>query len=185
MLFRVSTTGSVARKLAFLLVFEGLVLVTAGYPDFAFDIPFSIYDSHPMLNFFAGLLHHGSDVVMIALYPPFLALALNTSLTRPFAGKRARIGLAIGSAVLGLVVVITDSPVATTLLYFVVMLLFVYALVASIHAWRTAKRGINRQRAGIFALGFGVRDLGWGLTYAIGAWVMWTQADPFAMPDIA
>jgi hypothetical protein len=46
-----------------------------------------------------------------------------------------------------------------TVLYSVVTLLFVYALVASIHASHTAKRGIARERAGIFALAFGLRDL--------------------------
>ena len=55
-LFRVSTAGSVARKLAVLLVFEGFVLVTAGFPDMAFDVPDSFYDLHPMLWFFAGLV---------------------------------------------------------------------------------------------------------------------------------
>jgi len=39
LLYRVSTTGSVARKLAVLLVVEGFVLVTAGFPEFAFAIP--------------------------------------------------------------------------------------------------------------------------------------------------
>lgn len=59
-----------------------------------------------------------------------------------------------------------------------------YALVASMHAWRTAKRGIARERAGIFALAFGVRDLGWTLSYAIAAWSMWTLPDMFAMTDL-
>jgi hypothetical protein len=34
-----------------------------------------------------------------------------------------------------------------------------------------------RKRAGIFALAFGLRDLGWVLSYAISAWVMWTQPE--------
>jgi hypothetical protein len=146
------------------------------------------FESHPTLLLFLDLVHHLGDAVMIALYPPFLALALNTKLTRPFADTRVRIGLAIGSVVLGLVVVFSPSRIGTTLLYSTLTLLFVYALVASIHAWRTAKRGIARERAGIFALAFGVRDLGWTLSYAIFAWVIWAQPELTAftvMTDIS
>ncbi len=137
-LYRVGTAGSVARKLAVLLVVEGFVLATAGFPEFASGLELSFwdsfYESHPMLGFFAGLVHHLGDAAMIALYPPFLALALNTNLTRPFADTRVRIGLAIGSVVLGLAVVFSPSRIGTTLLYSMVTLLFVYTFVASIHA---------------------------------------------------
>ena len=183
-LFRVSTTGSVARKLSVLLVVEGFVLATAEFPEFAFAIPDSFYDSHQILLWFLDLAHHLCDVAMISLYPPFLALALNTKLTRPFANKRVRIGLAIGSMVLVLGTLLSQSRFGTTLLYSTVMLLFIYALVASIHAWLIAQRGIARQRAGIFALAFGLRDIGWTLSYGISAWLMWSQADMTAMPDI-
>jgi hypothetical protein len=180
-LYRVGTTGSVARKLAVLLVVEGFVLATAEFPEFASGLGVSywesFFESNPMLLFFLDLFHHLGDAAMIALYPPFLALALNTNLTRPFADTRVRIGLAIGSVVLVLAVLFSPSRIGTTLLYSMVTLLFVYAMVASIHAWRTAKRGMARKRAGIFALAFGLRDLGWVLSYAISAWVMWTQPE--------
>ena len=191
-LYRVGTAGSVARKLFVLLVVEGFVLVTAEFPEFASGLGVSFWESffasNPMLLFFADLFHHLGDAAMIALYPPCLALALNTNLTRPFADTRVRIGLAIGSVVLVLAVLFSPSRIGTTLLYSVVTLLFVYAMMASIHAWRTAKRGMARERAGIFALAFGLRDLGWGLSYAISAWLMWTQPELTAvivMTDIS
>jgi hypothetical protein len=184
LLYRVSATGSVARKLAVLLVVEGFVLVTAEFPEFAFNIPDSFYESHPKLGWFMGLVHHLCDSVMITLYPPFLALALNTKLTRPFRNPRVRIGLAAGSILLVLGVVFNPSQITITLLYSMMTLLFVYAFLASIHAWRTAKRGIARERAGIFALAFGFRDIGWSLSYGIFAWLMWTQPDLASIPDI-
>jgi len=191
-LYRVGTTGSVARRLAVLLVVEGFVLASAEFPELASGLGDSFWDgffeSHPTMLVFLDLVHHLGDAVMIALYPPFLALALNTNLTRPFADTRVRIGLAIGSVLLALAVVFTPSRIGTTLLYSMVTLLFVYALVASIHAWRTAKRGIARERAGIFALAFGVRDLGWTLSYAISSWVIWAQPELTAftvMTDIS
>ncbi len=183
-LYRVSATGSAARKLTVLLVVEGFTLISAGFPEFVLDIPDSFYESRPMALLFASLVHHLGDAAMVALYPPFLALALNTRLTRRFTDKRVRIGLATGAVALGLAVAFSASRVVTTLLYSVVTLLFVYALVASIHAWHTAGRGVMRERAGIFALAFGLRDLGWGLCYGIFAWLMWTQPDLTTMPDI-
>jgi hypothetical protein len=183
-LYRVSTADSVARKLAVLLVVEGFVLVTAGYPEFTFDVPDSFFELHPMLYFLSSLVHHLGDAAMIALYPTFLALALSTNLTRPFVNTRVRIGLAIGSAMLGLAVVFTESPIVITLFYSMVTLLFVYALVASIHAWRTAKTDLIRERAGIFALAFGLRDLGWSLSYGIAAWLMWTQPELASSNDM-
>ena len=188
-LYRVGSPGTVARKLFILLVVEGFVLVTAGFPEFASGLEWSFwnsfYESHPTLGFFSGLIHHLSDVVMLSLYPPFLALALDTKLTRPFADKRVRIGLVIGSFVLVLPVIISPSPINITLLYSTVTLLFIYALVAAIHAWRTAKSGLARKRAGIFALAFGLRDLGWSLSYGIAAWLMWTQPEATGISDMA
>jgi hypothetical protein len=48
------------------------------------------------------------------------------------------------------------------------LLLFGYALVASIHAWRVAAPGIARTRARIFVLAFGIRDICWGFIYSYG-----------------
>jgi hypothetical protein len=185
-LFRVSTAGSVARKLAVLLVVEGFVLITAGFPEFTFNLSQLYYGPYPKVGWLLTLIHFMCDVAMIALYPSFLAAALNTKLTRPFANKRVRIGLAIGATVLVLGALLPDDPrIGATLLYLTVVLLFVFAFVASIHAWRIAEKGIARKRAGIFAIAFGLRDIGWTLSYGINAWIMWTQGGSSEMTDIA
>ncbi len=183
-LFRVGTTGSVARKLAVLLVVEGVVLITAGFPEFVLQIPESYYESHESLGFFLELLHHTADGFMVILYPTFLALALNTSLTRPFANTRVRIGIAIVTAAMVTAVTVSPQPITYMLFYSSVTVLFVYAFVASIHAWRTANRGLARERAGIFALAFGIRDVSWGLSYATAAWMM-SHPELTGMPPIA
>ncbi len=177
-LYRVGTTGTVARKLAFLLVVEGFVLITAEFPEWVLQLPGNYYESHETLLFLLGLIHHVGDGLMIVLYPSFLALALNTKLTRPIASTPVRIGLALAAAAMVLAVTFAPSPTTYMLLYASVMLVFIYAFVASIHAWRTTDRGPARTRAGIFALAFGVRDLGWSLSYAISAWLEWTQSYP-------
>lgn len=184
-LFRLSASGSVARRLAVLLVVEGFVLVTAQFPEFAFAIPYSFFDSHPKFDWFLGLAHHSCDVAMLSLYPPFLAQALDTKLTRPFGNKRVRIGLVVVSLLLVLDPIVSQSRIGITFLYSAVTLLFVFAFLASVNAWYIAERGIARERAGIFALAFGLRDIGWSLSYGIFAWLKWTQPDSAYMPDIA
>jgi len=192
-LYRVGTVGSVARKLALLLVIEGVTLLTAGFPEFALfgggEALQRFWDEHLILRIVSFISHHIGDAAMLALYPPFLALALQTKLTRPFAGKRMRIAVAVTSVALFFGVlafaIFRDSPVGSMFLYLALMLMFAFGLVASIHAWRTAKRGMARERAGIFALAFGLRDLGWGLSYAIFAWLIWTQPELNGMTNLS
>jgi hypothetical protein len=114
------------------------------------------------------IVHTIGDCAMLALYPPFLAAALQTKLTRPFAGKRMRIGLGIVSVVFVFAVQLSPLDVGAMLLYLMLSTLFGFALVAAIHAWRVAAPGIARTRAGIFALAFGIRDICWGAIYIMG-----------------
>jgi hypothetical protein len=174
-LYRVGAPGSVARKLAVLLVVEGFILVTAGYIDELFT-PATlasswISDWHQI----AEIVHHISDCAMLALYPPFLAAALQTKLTRPFADKRMRIGLAVVSVALFFAVSLSPDEIGHTLLYATMILLFGYALVVSFHAWRVAAPGIARTRAGIFTLAFGLRDVCWGFIYTHGIYLIVTR----------
>ena len=174
-LYRVGTTGSVARKFALLLVVEGATLATAEFPELALGIPDGFYELHPLLEQFLFIAHTIADAAMLALYPPFLAVALQTKLTRPFAGKRMRIGLAVASVVLVFAVQLSSWTVGATLLYLTLILLFGFALVASIHAWQVAEPGIARTRARIFALAFGFRDVCWGFVYGGSIWMVWTE----------
>jgi len=189
-LYRVGTPGSVARRLALLLVIEGVTLETAGFPEFVLGKDqYEIFAQYPVLSNFYFVLHHIGDATMLALYPAFLALALQTKLTRPFAGKRMRIAVAVLSSVLFFGVMASaifwDSEIGSQFLYVALMLMFGFGLVVSIHAWRTAERGIHRERAGIFAVAFGLRDLGWGLSYGIFAWLIWTQPEMNTMNAVA
>jgi hypothetical protein len=109
---------------------------------------------------------------MLALYPPFLATALKTPLTRPFADKRTRLGLAIASTSLFFAVLLTPLKFGATLLYLLLVLLFVFALIASVHVWAKAS-GTERTRAGIFALAFGIRDICWSVAYGSALGAIW------------
>ena len=172
-LFRVGPPGSVARMLALLLVFEGITLVTADFPFMFLDVPDSWFEANPWLEPIYFTAHTIGDAAMLALYPPFLAAALNTKLTRPFAGKRMRVVMVCVAVALVIAVEFSPLEVGATLLYLSLSLLFSYALVVSVHAWYVAT-GIARSRAGVFAMAFGLRDICWGFVYAMSIWWVWT-----------
>jgi len=172
-LYRVGTPGSVARMLSLLLVVEGFTLATADFPVMALGLNWDFYELHPLFARIYFIGHTIGDAAMLALYPPFLAAALQTKLTRPFAGRRMRIGLWVVSVVLVYAVEMSSPAIGATLLYGMLILLFGFALVASINAWYLAKAA-NRTRARVFALAFGVRDVCWGFVYAASIWWVWT-----------
>jgi hypothetical protein len=167
-LYRVGPAGSVARKLALLLVVEGFTLVTSGYIGLLITPAVTASSWYPSFYQAQGVVHLLGDCAMLALYPPFLAAALHTKLTRPFAAGRMRIFLGVVTVALFFAVLLSPLEIGVTLLYAAISLLFGYALIASIHAWRVAAPGIARTRAGIFALAFGFRDVCWGFIYAHG-----------------
>jgi len=174
-LYRVGSTGSAARMLALLLVVEGVTLVTAGFPAMVLGISDNFYEQHPQLGLIQFIVHTIGDAAMLALYPTFLAVALRTKLTRPFAGKRMRLGLAVIAVALVAAVLSSSAEIGATLLYLSLSLLFGFALVASVHAWLSAVPGIARDRARIFALAFGLRDICWGIVYGTTVWQIWAR----------
>ncbi len=182
-LFRVGTPGSVARKLALVLVVEGVTLGSSGSIAFLFASPEETMRQFPALESAFWIVHTLGDSAMLALYPPFLAAALHTKLTRPFGGKRMRIGIGVASVVLFFAVLWSPLEVGATLLYLMLSLLFGFTLVASVHAWLVTPPGIARDRARTFALAFGLRDVCWGFVYGSAIWriaigVYGTEHDP-------
>ena len=178
-LFRVGASGTVARTLAWLLVIEGLALVTAGFPFYVLGSGQDAYSDNLPLMIGSFVVHHLADAGMIALYPVFLAAALRTSLTRPFSRKRLRITIAVVAVLMAAGTVVSmalwGSLFGSGVLYVSVLAVFVFALVASIHAWRVAPPGIARTRAKVFAIAFGIRDICWGFVYGASFWMIWTN----------
>ena len=175
-LFRVGISGSVARKLSLLLFVEGATLISTGYIDLF------VVETYPRWIQIEQIVHTFGDCAMLALYPPFLAAALQTKLTRPFAGKRMQIALALASLTLFFAVLYTPLEFGAALLYILLVLLFVFALVASIHAWYVAS-GEARSRARAFAIAFGVRDVCWTFVYGTALWLVWTGAYKIVDPN--
>lgn len=178
-LFRVGTTGSTGRRLALLLVFEGLTLATAGFPTFALFPDTNFNEGSDILGAVFGILHWLADGALLALYPQFLAVALLTRLTRPFASKGVRIGLWVYGLGVAVVAIgfgaFMQSGTGATWLYSSMTLVFVFGFVASIDAWRKAEPGMARTRARLFTVAFGVRDVSWGVVYGASFWMEWTN----------
>jgi hypothetical protein len=170
----------VARKLAFLLVIEGVTLISTGYIDLLLTAEITTSSWYPAWIRAEEIVHTLGDCAMLALYPPFLAAALQTKLTRPFANKGMRIGIAAASGVLFFVVLFTPLKFGATLLYLLLVLLFVFALVASIHAWRVAT-GTTRDRARAFVIAFGFRDVCWSFAYGTAIW--WIRLGIYEVVD--
>lgn len=146
-LYRVESTSGAARMLAFLLVVEGATLVSTGYVDMFLTTTARAHPVYPKWLHVEEIVHTVGDCAMLALYPPFLALALQTKLTRPFAYKPICIGLATASVALFFAVLLSPLEIGATLLYVLLSLLFGFALVASIQAWRAAAASATRARA--------------------------------------
>jgi hypothetical protein len=172
-LFRVGMPGSVARKLAVLLLLEGWTLGTSDVANYFLVSPEYTWNQHPLLMKLSMMAHFGGDCAMLTLYPPFLAAALQTRLTRPFLDKRVRFGLAGYALVLFILTMSTPPQFGIALLYLSMTVLFGFALVAAVQAWYVAT-GAARSRALIFVLAFGFRDICWGIIYTMGLWELWS-----------
>lgn len=171
-LYRLGTPGTAARKLALLLFIEGVTLVSAGYLDLMLSPAVQALPWYPAWFRWEFVVHTMGDCAMLVLYPPFLAAALGTPLTRPLDDPRVRAGLAITAVVLFFATLFTPMKFGASVLYVMLVGTFLLALVASLQAWGAAA-GATRTRARSFAMAFGIRDVCWGFAYLDAVWGIW------------
>jgi hypothetical protein len=173
-LWRVSLPGSVARKLSVLLVFEGITLVSSGSMFYWLVSVDAFFDQYKWMIWVQEISHAMGDLGMLVLYPPFLAAALQTPMTRPFSRKPMQMALLAWAVILCFLYFLAPLTVGITLLYASLIAVFGYALVASIQAWTVAK-GAARSRALIFVMAFGFRDICWGILYSMLLLIIWSN----------
>ncbi|MEJ2515923.1 MAG: hypothetical protein P8102_11990 [Gammaproteobacteria bacterium] len=180
--YRVSGPGSVARRLSLLLVVEGMTLISTGYIDLFFTEATRAASWYPVFYRTEEIAHTLGDCLMLALYPPFLAAALNTRLTSPFGKPWVQGVLLIMAAILCALVLWGPLKLGGTILYVSLVVLFGFAMIASLDAWRSA-HGLARSRAGTFALAFGMRDVCWGIVYGWATILLWQGTYAIVDPD--
>jgi hypothetical protein len=181
-IFRSGIRGSTARRLSLLLVVEGVTLISTGYIDMFLGAEIRSLPQYPAWLRTEEVVHTLGDCAMLVLYPPFLGVALRTPLTRPFTRRKVRIGLSLAAVLLFFAVLFTPLGFGATLLYLLLVLLFTYALVASVHAWHISD-GAARARAGSFVMAFGFRDICWSFAYGSAIWMIWSGAYAVVEPD--
>lgn len=185
----------VGRRFALLLGVEGAVVATshAGIPLFIASAP-SAYA--------IALLHVVFDALLIALYLPFLARALNTPVLQPFRSRRVEATMLLipTAAIAGVLLVpehfVTDFAAAQgsylrwiyapgpvwTAFGVLLVIMFVFSLIAALFALRTAATPVVRRRARAFAFAFGVRDVFWAAVYIVALTVEVDTGMTFAGP---
>ena len=93
-------------------------------------------------------------------------------MTAPFGARRVQVALLLLAAILAAIVLWGSLKIGGTYLYVSLVVLFLFALVASLDAWRTA-HGMAKSRAGTFAIAFGIRDVCWSFAYGWATIVLW------------
>jgi hypothetical protein len=181
-IFRSGIRGSTARRLSLLLVVEGVTLISTGYIDLFLGPEIRSLPRYSEWLRLEEVIHTLGDCAMLALYPPFLGVALRTPLTRPFTRRSVRLWLSSAAVLLFLAVFFTPLELGATVLYMLLVLLFTYALVASIHAWHISD-GATRARARSFAMAFGFRDVCWSYAYGSAIWMIWSGSYAVVEPD--
>jgi len=173
LLFRTGMPGSVGRRLAVLLFVEGITLGSSGAGlGYWFVDPEGFFGQHPWMDTLLSVVHFSGDSAMLALYPPFLAMALRTKLVRPFGNPRVQAALAIAAATLCALTLFAPPRFGEAILYLAMASVFLFALAASINAWYLST-GLARTRAKFFAMAFGFRDVCWTFVYSAALLPIW------------
>lgn len=170
-LWRTAVPTPVTRRFTVLLLVEVMTVLTSGG-----GIPLLLnYNLSERTNLVMDSLHHLGDVLMLVLYPMFVAHALPLKALKPLTTVPARIALwALGAVMLIWVVLDHAGMVALranpdTAIYGVMVIMFVGILVLSVIGVSAANSKLSREKALAFVCAFGIRDLAWAAVYFMAA----------------
>ena len=170
-LWKTAVPTPVTRRFSFLLLVEVVTLLTsgAGIP-LLFD-----YQLSGQTNTMMDVLHHLGDILMLVLYPIFVAHALPLPLLKRVTGVPGRIALwSVGLLLLAWVTLDHTKIFVTsfdphTLLYLVMCIMFVLIFIVSLFGLKTASTRLAREKMRAFVLAFGIRDIAWASVYLADA----------------
>lgn len=170
-LWRTAVPTPVTRRFTVLLLVEVVTLLTsyAGIP-----LLFN-YQLSEQTNLVLDFLHHLGDVLMLVLYPLFVAHALPLKVLKGLTSVPGRITLwTVGSLLFGWVILhhtglITSRFDPDMLLYLTMCIMFVLVFVVSLFGLKAANTRLAREKALAFVLAFGIRDIAWASLYLAAA----------------
>lgn len=170
-LWRTAVPTPVTRRFSFLLLIEVVTLLTSGS---GLPLLFN-YQLPGQTGLVLEILHHLGDVLMLILYPLFVAHALSLKKLKSITGVPGRIALwTLGLFIFGWVMldhagIITSSLNPDMLLYLAMCIMFMLIFLISLAGLKAAKTKLAREKALAFILAFGIRDLSWFLVYLAAA----------------
>jgi len=170
-LWRTALPNPVTRRFTVLLLIEVMtVLTSSGGIMLLLNIDMSV---PTRLVLVIDALHHLGDVLMLVLYPIFVAHALPLKVLKPLTTVPGRIVLwAFGTVLIAWVTLDHAGFFATNVnpdiaLYTMMVIMFVAIFILSVISVNKATAKLSREKALAFVFAFGVRDLAWAAVYFV------------------
>ena len=175
-IFRTAPDPRIRRRFSLLLFIEGVMILTGSSGP-----PLWIGSAEGVR--ILSLAHFTNDWLLLAVYLPAVAVAVESPLLAPFRrgpGVWILAAVGIGGAVFALMrpelfvadvslappnfgpVLLPTPGAAWPLVAILLGLSYTYGFVATLLSWRAARSPVARRRAGALSLAFGTRDLFWG-----------------------
>jgi len=162
-LWKNAASTPVVRRFTVLLLVENIAVLSSSG-----GIPLLInYNLSPQADDMFTLVHHAADVLMLTLYPIFVAHALPITALKHLVTVPARTALySVGFIAYVLLVLLRFGVIdwhiePDTPIYLLLIIMFIAIFILSLIGVKTATTKLAREKALAFVCAFGIRDLAW------------------------
>lgn len=193
-IWRASPDQQVRNRFALLFAAESMMMFTG----ILGPSQWLLVESHYLL---IGKLHFLNDCLLLAVYLPAIAVAVDSPLLRPFKqGWGRKLVIAVGAAFFvalqilpsefgggvqpglpgyGTPYTVTFGPLIAAL-FICLVVSYLYGLVATLLVWRASKSTAQRRKNGALAIAFASRDITWGGIYMFASVIIMLGVDQSA-----
>ena len=196
-IWRTTPNRLVRNRFTLLFIAEAMMMLTGilGPPQWL------LQESHA---YSAMLLHFSNDCLLLAVYLPAIAVAVDSPLLRPFRHGWGR-GLVVSLGIIFFIAIQVlpaewvaqsqpglpgyGSPYSVIfgpligLIFVCLVTSYVYGLVATVLVWRASSSEAQRRKNGALSLAFASRDISWGGIYLFATAVVFLGVDQ-STPDM-
>lgn len=159
-----------ARFLVVMLIIDGLAVISS-YGNSVYVDRFLI-ETLGLAALPWWRIHQASDWALIAVYLPFLGIALDSPLVAPLKHSIVKGVILFGGLAIALSMFFLSDDTRELFrvpFYVVICIVLAWGFAAAVHSWYIATNDAKRERARAFTLAFGVRDVLWTFTFALNA----------------